>query len=248
MSKPSSDRAGCAPRPPRAAGAARRRARARTAWGSSRRRSRRRARCSSGRSPRGRSGSRSCTGAIVSFSALPGPSGSGSSSVSPWNSTRSRASAMRTTATYSRVRWSCLAKRCPCQPSATCGPEEPMPQHHAPARELVDRRGGHRGHRRAARRASGRSPSRAGSSPSARRASRAPWRRRSRRPRRPTPSHSRAARPPGRCASWSCGGEAEAPVADVHAELHVQVSFQREGSVAGEGRVTYAGPRTRRER
>ena len=71
---------------------------------------------------------RSCTGEIVSLSALPGPSGSGSSSVSPWNSTRSRASAMRTTATYSRVRCSCLAKRCPCQPSATCGPEEPMPR------------------------------------------------------------------------------------------------------------------------
>ena len=35
---------------------------------------------------------------------------------------------MRTTATYSRVRCSCLAKRCPCQPSATCGPEEPIPQ------------------------------------------------------------------------------------------------------------------------
>ena len=35
---------------------------------------------------------------------------------------------MRTTATYSRVRWSCLPKRCPCQPSATCGPEEPIPR------------------------------------------------------------------------------------------------------------------------
>ena len=30
-------------------------------------------------------------------------------------------------ATYSRVRWSCLAKRCPCQPSATWGPEDPSP-------------------------------------------------------------------------------------------------------------------------
>ena len=70
---------------------------------------------------------RSCTGAIVSFSALPGPSGSGSSSVSPWNSRRSRDSAWRTTATYSRVRWIWWAKRWPCQPSATCGPEEPMP-------------------------------------------------------------------------------------------------------------------------
>ena len=34
---------------------------------------------------------------------------------------------MRTTAMYSRVRWSCLPNRCPCQPSATCGPLEPIP-------------------------------------------------------------------------------------------------------------------------
>ena len=70
---------------------------------------------------------RSWTGEIVSFSALPGPSGSGRVSVSPSNSRRSRASAFRTTATYSRVRCICLAKRWPCQPSATCGPLEPMP-------------------------------------------------------------------------------------------------------------------------
>ncbi len=25
------------------------------------------------------------------------------------------------------MRWSCLANRCPCQPSATCGPELPIP-------------------------------------------------------------------------------------------------------------------------
>ena len=37
---------------------------------------------------------RSCTGAIVSLSARPGPSGSGSSSVSPWYSSRSRESAI----------------------------------------------------------------------------------------------------------------------------------------------------------
>jgi hypothetical protein len=51
------------------------------------------------------------TGEIISFSALPGPSGRGSSSVSPLYSSRSRASALRTTATYSRVRWSWRAKR-----------------------------------------------------------------------------------------------------------------------------------------
>ena len=55
----------------------------------------------------------SWTGRIVSLSALPGPSGSGSSSVSPWYSIFWRASAMRTTATYSRVRCSCLANRTP---------------------------------------------------------------------------------------------------------------------------------------
>ena len=76
---------------------------------------------------------RSCTGAIVSFSALPGPSGSGSSSVSPSNFTRSRASAIRTTATYSRVRCIWRANRCPCQPSATCGPDEPMPSRIRPS-------------------------------------------------------------------------------------------------------------------
>ena len=76
---------------------------------------------------------RSWTGAIVSLSALPGPSGSGSSIVSPRNSTRSRSSALRTTATYSRVRCSCLANRTPCQPSLTCGPLEPMPRSMRPS-------------------------------------------------------------------------------------------------------------------
>jgi hypothetical protein len=34
---------------------------------------------------------------------------------------------MRTTSTYSLVRCSWRANRWPCQPSATCGPLEPMP-------------------------------------------------------------------------------------------------------------------------
>ena len=76
---------------------------------------------------------RSWTVPMVSLSALPGPSGSGRSIVSPWNSTRSRARAMRTTAMYSRVRWSCLAKRTPCHPSETCGPLEPMPSSMRPS-------------------------------------------------------------------------------------------------------------------
>ena len=33
----------------------------------------------------------------------------------------------RTISTYSRVRWIGLAKGCPCQPSATCGPLTPSP-------------------------------------------------------------------------------------------------------------------------
>ena len=45
----------------------------------------------------------------------------------PWYSSRSRASALRTMSTYSRVRSSWWAKRWPCQPSATCGPDDPIP-------------------------------------------------------------------------------------------------------------------------
>ena len=58
-------------------------------------------------------GIRSWTGRIVSLSALPGPSGRGSSRVSPWYSIFWRASAIRRTATYSRVRCSCLPNRTP---------------------------------------------------------------------------------------------------------------------------------------
>ena len=107
---------------------------------------------------------------------------------------------------------------------------------HAPVRELVDRRGGHRGHRGGAR----------GHLEDAR-------------------AEPDLARLPGEPAEHGggvgavrlgcphrviaellgllddvelvLGGEAETPVADVHAELHVQVSFQREGFVAGSERV-----------
>src|ERR1700722_11351250 len=142
----------------------------------------------------------SWTGEMVSLSALPGPSGSGSSSVSPWNSTRSRASAIRTTATYSRVRCSCLAKRCPCQPSATCGPEEPgaaadlgalpcEPAEHGGGVGAVGLGG----------------------------------------------PHGVIAQPLGLLDDGELvlRGEAHAPVANVHAELHVQVSFQRKGILCG---------------
>ncbi len=39
---------------------------------------------------------------------------------------------MRTTSTYSRVRWSWRAKRTPCQPSDTCGPDGPSPRRKRP--------------------------------------------------------------------------------------------------------------------
>ncbi len=34
---------------------------------------------------------------------------------------------------YSRVRWICLPKRTPCQPSETCGPDEPIPSSMRPS-------------------------------------------------------------------------------------------------------------------
>src|SRR4051794_13959463 len=109
---------------------------------------------------------------MVSFSAFPGPSGSGRSSVSPWYSTRSRASTIPTTATYSRVRCNRPANRCPCQrpapppprrappggppprrgaprpapPRAPGGPPGAEAERPPPAAELVDRRRGHGGH------------------------------------------------------------------------------------------------------
>src|SRR4029077_6122581 len=43
-------------------------------------------------------------------------------------------------------------------------------------------------------------------------------------------------------------GEAEATIADVHAELHVQVSFQRKGFVAGARCASYPWPRICRRR
>ncbi len=51
---------------------------------------------------------------------------------SPSNATFSRASALRTMSTYSRVRASGLSKRTPCQPSETCGPETPSPSRNRP--------------------------------------------------------------------------------------------------------------------
>ena len=72
------------------------------------------------------------TGCTVSVRALPGPSGSGSVKNSPSKATFSRASALRTMATYSRVRPSGLSNRTPCQPSETCGPETPRPSRNRP--------------------------------------------------------------------------------------------------------------------
>ena len=55
-------------------------------------------------------------GCTVSVSAFPGPPGRGRVKNSPSKATRSRASALRTIATYSRVRCSGLSNRTPCQP------------------------------------------------------------------------------------------------------------------------------------
>ena len=71
-------------------------------------------------------------GCTVSRSALPGPSGSGRVQNSPSCRTVSRARAIRTMSTYSRVRASGLSNRTPCQPSETCGPETPSPSRNRP--------------------------------------------------------------------------------------------------------------------
>ena len=89
---------------------------------------------------------------MVSRSALPGPSGSGSVKCAPAYATLSRRSAIRTISTYSRVRASGAAKRTPCQPSLTCGPDTPSPRWNRPPLKRVERGGGHRRHRRGARR------------------------------------------------------------------------------------------------
>ena len=68
----------------------------------------------------------------MSRNAFPGPSGSGSVKCDPAYATFSRRSAIRTMSTYSRVRASGAAKRTPCQPSLTCGPDTPRPRWNRP--------------------------------------------------------------------------------------------------------------------
>ena len=66
---------------------------------------------------------------IISFSGLPSPipSVAGSWNSRPSYSTTSRAHALRTISTYSRVRDSGRVNGTPYQPSETCGPETPSP-------------------------------------------------------------------------------------------------------------------------
>ena len=174
---------------------------------------------------------RSCTGEMVSLSALPGPSGSGSSSVSPLELD---AFARQRHADHRDVLARALqlfgkALSVPALGDLRAGRADAAD--HAPVRELVDRRGGHRGHRRRA----------AGHLEDAR--AEADGRGL---PGQPA-EHGRGVRAvglggPHRVIAQALGllddfqlvlrGEAEAPVADVHAELHVQVSFQQEGFVA----------------
>ena len=77
------------------------------------------------------------TGLARSLSGLPSPlppwaSSSGRVNASPWCSSGTRASALRTTSTYSRVRASGLANGTPYQPSDTCGPDTPRPSRKRP--------------------------------------------------------------------------------------------------------------------
>ena len=141
---------------------------------------------------------------MVSFSALPGPSGSGSSSVSPWKSTRSRASAILTHRHVLARALQLFGEALPVPALGDLGAGGADAEQHAPVGELVDRGGRSWRSSPPSGPASGRSPSRAGSSRSGPRASRARWRRRTRRPPRSTPSRSRGARPPARSSSWSC--------------------------------------------
>ena len=113
-------------------------------------------------------------------------------------------------------------------PRRPAGPEEPMPEQHPPARELVDRRRGHRGHRRAAgghledRRAELDRRRQPGEPAEDRRGVRAVG----------LGGPDRViAEPLGLLDDLALvvGGESEAPVADVDAELHAAArSFQDE--------------------
>ncbi len=80
-----------------------------------------------------KTGIRLRTGWKLSFSALPSPSGSGSSKCSPWYSNRSsRATTLRTISTYSLVRPQGFGYRTPYQPSETWGPDGPKPKMNRP--------------------------------------------------------------------------------------------------------------------
>ena len=106
----------------------------------------------------------------------------------------SRASAVRTISTYSRVRASGPRERhaVPALGDLRARHAEAEPE--APAGEHVERRGGHRRRRRLAARGSASGPSRARPARSCRRAARAPRPRPGPTPRRSTPSRARARR------------------------------------------------------
>ncbi len=78
------------------------------------------------------SGMCSRSGCTVSLIGLPGPPGSGSVQCCPSYERRSRAIALRTISTYSRVRASGLSNLTPYQPSDTCGPDTPRPRRKRP--------------------------------------------------------------------------------------------------------------------
>ena len=92
----------------------------------------------------------SCTGAIISFSALPGPSGSGRVYCSPWYSSRSRASALRTIVHVLARALELVGEALAVPALGHLGAGRPDAEQHPPAREVVERGRGHRRHRRRA--------------------------------------------------------------------------------------------------
>ena len=78
-------------------------------------------------------------GWISSFSGLPRPVPSSGQRVTRRPRTRaapSRARAVRTISTYSRVRETGRANDTPCQPSDTCGPDTPRPRRKRPSESV----------------------------------------------------------------------------------------------------------------
>ncbi len=86
----------------------------------------------------------------MSFSGFPGPSGSGSCSVSPWYDDALAPQRHPDDVEVLARPLQLLAEPLPVPALGDLRPGGAQSEDHAPARELVERRGGHRRHRRAA--------------------------------------------------------------------------------------------------